>query len=329
MYTENGKSYSRIPEWVESMIRLGYEWRRDRIPWKGRVCFVSMPCKSAAAALIVLGALRKDLEKKDADNINGHFESLCRARDAFCNSPEMYDGYVRDDRNKKWKFLYREDGSLFVEDANYKEVVKRKGRMVQNPNGPGRRSITKYSATDWRLEGDAVIEIKEASTGLNKTDYKGIPGCTGLIDENNLRRSYKGLLFVGDGKEKDSIYMRNIYDVKFGGNGQQVSLGDLLTIHPSSNGVTRANFCNYSKVEFQSKDYYLVVADGHSAILKALTHFSNSDIIGIYSRDDTVDGLMNIANRLGEIGRYYSRLADCEFSGDFSSSVVCSCMEVR
>lgn len=329
MYTENEISYDYIPVWVKSMIRLGYEWSRDRSPWKGRVCFVSMPCKSVAAAFIVLGALRKDLEKKDANNINGHFESLCRARDAFYNSPEIYDGCVRDKRNKKWKFFYREDGSLFVEDANYKKVVKRKGRMVQNPNGPVRQLITKDAATDWRLDGDAVIEIKEASAGLNKTDYKKIPGCTGLIDDNNLRKSYKGLLFVGDGKEKDSIYMRNIYDVKFGDNGQQISLGDLLTLHPSSNGVTRANFCNHSKVESQSKDHYLVVADGHSAILKALTHFSNSDIIGVYSRDDAIDGLMTIANRLGEIGRYYSRLEDSEFSGNFPSCVVCGCMEVR
>jgi hypothetical protein len=296
-----------VPKWILQIINLGYTWEKDRNPWKRRICLISMPCQSVAAPLLALGALRRDLERINANNYDGHFDALCRARDIYVENINISGGYVIDSKNKKWKFSSDMGNSngIVVTDTRHKEFVKRNGKLIENLNMPCKSLITKDNAKYWRLDGYSVVEADKADQKLSKNDYLVIPECDGSIDDMNLGRSYSGLLLVGDGEGHDTNYMQEIYKVTFYRNGQQVSLGKLLTLHPHKNGVARMAFCNHQKVDLQSNDHYLVVADGASAFLKSLSHFKMSDVIGVYSRDEPVENLAVISGKLGEISRYY------------------------
>ncbi|RLA46243.1 MAG: hypothetical protein DRR42_18595 [Gammaproteobacteria bacterium] len=310
MYTENGQQYEELPKWVLSMILQGYTWERERTPWKRRIGLVSMPCKSVAAPLVALGALIRDLEREKADNINGHFNALCRTRDSYLENATITNGIVIDSRGNKCEFYGGDENEITVINANYKKSVRRKGRVIPNPNGPCKSFITSDNARQWRLQGASAIEINQAGNALNRKGYQFIHGCGSSILSENLQRSYTGLLLVGDGEGKDTAYMKEIYAIGFQIEKYKVSLGDLLTLHPPINGVTRIAFSNKQKIDHRRNEHYLVIADGASAFTRCLPQFRNSDVLGVYSRDEPIENLMNITSMLGELGRYYTDQKD-------------------
>ena len=296
-----------VPKWVLQMIHIGYTWEKDRHPWKRRVCFISIPCKTVAAPLLALGALRTDLERQNANNIDGHFDVLKRARDSYLENNDTSEPYLRDRNNNKWKFFNGENeiNKFDVIDATYRPIIRRRGQQINNPNMQCRSSITKDNARHWRLEGYPVIETEQITNELNRNDYLLIPNCDGEIEDNNLSCSYNGLLLVGDGEGLHTNYMQEIYNVNFCKDDLSVSLGQLLTLHAENNSVKRISFCNEKKVSQQKDDYKLIVADGSIAFLNSLEHFKNCDVIGLFSRDEPIDNLVLLSNKLQEIKRYY------------------------
>jgi hypothetical protein len=312
MYIEDGQQYKEVPKWVLAMFRLGHTWERERAPWKRRIGVVSMPCKSIAAPIVALGALIRDLERVNANNINGHFDSLCRARNGYLENSVTSDINVIDSRGGKFNFCGSVgDENITVFNSNYKEHVRRKGRLIPNPNGPCKSFITLDNASLWKLEGEPIIESKNVDTMLDIKGYQLIHGYGRSILNENLQRSYTGLLLIGDGEGRDTEYMQRIYGAKFQINEHQLSLGNLLTLHPTANEVTRIAFCNNRKIVPNGKEHYLVIADSASAFTKALSNYKFSDVLGVYSRDEPNENLVNIGNVLGELSRYYTGPKDC------------------
>ncbi len=307
MYFEAGKSYNKVPSWVSSAVRLGYNWDRERPERKRRVGVISMPCNSVCPALVSLGLLRNDLERETANNANGHYDVLFRAAEIYLSNPASDTVLIHNQGKKttKWRFKSTEDSGIFVL-AGHKENVRKNGKLVPNPNGPVTSLITKGNAHEWRLEGDPVVE-SNAEGALLQGDYSAIPGCGGAIISENLRRSYSysGVLLVGGGKDRSSSYMKNIYEAGFGDVVERKTLGELLTLHASVNMVKRLNFCNQINIDTQGKDYYLVIADGAQAFLKSLQYFRSSDVLGIFSRDEPAENLINVAEKLADLERYY------------------------
>lgn len=331
MYIENEQQYNKVPKWVLSLLQLGYVWDRERSPWKRKIGLVSLPCKSTAAPLAALGAMIRDLERENANNIDGHFDALCRARDSNLENTDIKkNDIVIDKQGKKYKFSgCVGDTKIIATPANYRDKIKKKGRLITNPNGPCKSFITIDNAKDWRLEGSPVIETRESNTVLNKKNYQLINKFGSSIQSKNLQRSYTGLLLIGDGQGRTTGYMESIYSVCFNVGENLVSLGDLLTLHPQQNGVRRIAFCNKQKIDCQGFEHYLVITDGASAFVKALSHFKNSDVLGVYSRDEPSGNLMDIANILGELGRYYSTEKDCLIPINFPHGITAHFMRGR
>ena len=118
VFSEAGRDWRPIPHWAEFLIQLGYGWP-IATPGQRRIALVSMPCDSAAAGLIALGALIRDLGNNTATNVGGHYNALlryarqyiksCRDCDMRCH-PELkrcgysYEatGLVRDKNNKRY-----------------------------------------------------------------------------------------------------------------------------------------------------------------------------------------------------------------------------------
>jgi hypothetical protein len=306
MYSEAGKSYTKVPKWVSAAVRIGFTWDRERPEWKRRVGVISMPCDTACSALICLGLLRKDLERETANNTRGHYDRLLRAADIYLSNPSLETVLINSQGKNitKWSFEGKTDVGIKVL-AGHKETVKKKGKHVLNPNGPITGYITESNAYQWRLEGDPVVETIGGGGALLQDDYSNITGCSGDIIAENLRRSFSGVLLAGKGEHRDTVYMTNIYEVGFGDEFQRKELGELLTLHTPGNMVKRLNFCNHLNIDKQGKDYYLVIADGTQAFLKALRYFRSSDVLGIFSRDEPAENLINVAENLADLERYY------------------------
>ena len=300
---------NQVPKWAEEMITLGYTWENDRSPWKKRVFFISMPCETVAAPLFALGVLRKDLERINTNNIDGHFDLLMRARGNYLDN-NIDQACLLDSNNKKFKFhdVKKDDVCLSVIPASYKKIIKKNNKQIVNPHGPCCSYITKEIAKHWRLEGQPIIQTQQLNNVLNEADYNLIPNCLGSIENMNLSRSYSGVLLIGDGKGLDSIYMKEIFNIIFCNGSIEVSLGDLLTLGPNMNGVKRIEFCNQKNIAQQNDSYKLIIADGAMAFLKSLDHFKNSDVVGLYSRDEPIETLELLSNKLQEIKRFYKEI---------------------
>jgi hypothetical protein len=330
MYKENNKIYTESPKWVSNMIRLGYEWERDRTPWKRRVGIISMPCKSVSAPLIALGVIRKDLERGNANNLYGHFDSLRRGRDNYLSDPKFHSGILinnSNSRTKKCLFFGGGSDEISVIDASYKGEIKRKGKLIPNPNGPCIDFITEANSKSWRMENQSIVETENIDSQLNQENYLQLLGCDGDINKENLTRSYNGILLIGDGEGIDTKYMQDIYSVSLSGN--TASLGKQLTLHSRSNEISRMDFCNLQKINLQQDSYYLVVADGSSAFVKSLSHFRNSDVIGVFSRDEPVQNIEIISSKLVEIKRFYTAIKNDIFNASFANSFSAFFMEGR
>ena len=56
LFSEDNDSWREVPDWASFLLRLGVKFPLDPIETR-RICLVSMPCDSAAAGLVALGAM--------------------------------------------------------------------------------------------------------------------------------------------------------------------------------------------------------------------------------------------------------------------------------
>jgi hypothetical protein len=70
-FSEAGDPWREVPQWADFLIRLGWAWPTNDAG-RSRVCLVSMPCDSAAAGLVTLGAMIRDFGNPRANDVDGH-----------------------------------------------------------------------------------------------------------------------------------------------------------------------------------------------------------------------------------------------------------------
>ena len=74
-FSEAHEPWRSVPEWADFLIEFGFAWLAPTLAAR-RIAVVSMPCDSAAAGLIALGAMRKCLELDDANDVASHYQRL-------------------------------------------------------------------------------------------------------------------------------------------------------------------------------------------------------------------------------------------------------------
>lgn len=324
----NNNHYQNTPHWVESMLQLGYDFCQ-RVSAKGRIIgLLSMPCGSVAAPMIALGSLRKSLEIDSAHHLEKYLEYLiCKIEKERAEGKVVY---LRDQNNRKWKFVKVFSGErISVTDAGYKELVKRKGRLVKNPNGPCSTSINRQNAIYWRFEGDPVAFVGSSRDSLDNSIYERLPGCTGEIINENLQRSWLGLLLVSNASGKSSDYWKRLNESSFEINDSHASLCDLLTINNNLDCVRRMKIVSYRNLQEVDVSPELVLADGSRSFIKALDKFHNVDVIGVIDRGEPMENLEILSNKLQEIGRYYEKSEREFFVNPLPRSIGAQFMERR
>lgn len=328
-YFEADRFYDEVPAWVASALRLGYEWSLTGSNTR-RIGLLSMPCDSEAAGLITLGALRRDLESATANHVDTHFDLLLkscheRARARIHSEASKEEAgwdvrHVVDDT--RWRFVDYDNelDAIVLEDARHRPVIRRKGKNIPNQNGACSRYLLRSHAAEWQLRDFLLSQMAPGEKGLEMSDYIDLPGCTGPIEEANLRRSYEGLVLVGSGAARDTYYMQKFYTTGFAKADRKLPLGNLLTLHHDERKIIqRLRFINahsqHNKAVYPAK---LVVADGIPAFLSAEKLFSNSDIIGVCNRDAPVEAILQLKDLLNDKMRYYN---DIDISGCLSGEM--------
>lgn len=318
-YFEVAKLYDAVPAWVAAALGLGYRWRsEDSRP--RRIGLLSMPYESEAAGLIALGALRSDLERTATSHVDTHFDLLlrvCRERTAARLHHEISSDVPKwDVRNAfddtLWRFVdYDSELDVIVlELAKHRAVVKHRGKRIPNPHGACSRYIMRDKATDWQLDDCASPQLLADGNALEHSDYIDLPSCVGPILDENLHRSYDGLVLVGQGAARDSNYMQKFYAAGFASGDRLRPLGDLLTLHHSERKyIRRLRFLNErAHQDDPAHAAWLVVADGIPALLCAERVFPASDIIGVCNRDAPVVAILQLKEWLNNMIRYYADL---------------------
>jgi hypothetical protein len=197
LFSEAGLDWRPISRWAEFLIQLGYRWP-IATPGQRRIALVSMPCDSAAAGLIALGALIRDLRNNTATNVGGHYDALlryarqyiksCRNCDMRCKPELKRCGYSSEatglvrDKNKK---LYRISESTDFEHRRLVVAIER-----------GTWAVWPKRATDLQIDGQPRPRLISAAGVLPAHAYTAIINGA-VIYPDNLRESHSGLCLAG------------------------------------------------------------------------------------------------------------------------------------
>lgn len=317
-FSEAGQAWGNVPRWARFLIDFGYEWLRDEARAR-RIALISMPCDSAGAGLVALGAMIRGMASPKANDADGHYDALrryarqylqsCRGCDMRCD-PQLkgcgytseVSGLVRYKDGIQWEISDKTnltDGSIwFCRKCSSRE------RLWQwqwlNPAHP----------TDWRIDGEPAPQLINQTGGLPERVYEVIVNGASVVPDN-LRKSFSGLCLAGRVAGKTAS--REAYaSVRFRVGGVEYNLPELLTVYGwhRYSEISRITFFNAHTQLIDRNGYSpgLVVADGDVSFLRVLdrSEFQTSDVIGIIHRSIERDNLEAVGIRLLNLQQWYA-----------------------
>lgn len=310
-FSESGGDWRPVPPWAAFLLRFGYLWRSASKT--RRIALLTMPCDSAAAGLIALGALIGDLCNPDANDEASHFTDLTRFTQqytAFCRSCKIRC----EPTVKGCGYFERASGVVRHKDGHRYRVAEaiddpRCGPAISCVSEGETRYLVSAYAKEWRIDGQPAITVDTRAASIIGDPYACI--MAGAVPrQENLSKAFSGLCLAGQSRGESST-RDALATVRFGCHGQQYELTDLLTIDGwSRSPVSRMCFYNSRTGRF---DRYgcapsVVVADGDSSLLRVLDErrFQNADVIGVLERTLERDRLEAIGTRVAELRRWYA-----------------------
>ena len=300
-----------MPNWVRFLISFGYNWPTNESRPR-RISLISMPCDSAGAGLVALGAMIRGLGNPNANDLDGHYEALMRYARQYLESCRDCD--MRCDPDAK--------GCGYTIEVSGR--VRYKGENIYTVSG--RTNLTKRDiwffgqgvdrwlnprlSTDWQIDGEPLPELTNETEALPEDVYDIIVDGAQIIT-TNLKRSFSGLCLVG--RVAGKAASREVFEsVRFRIGGTEYSLPNLLTVYGwnQSSEISRMTFFNARTEEFDRDPYEptLVVADGDVSFLKVLddSEFQRSDVIGVIQRTLERDSLESVGNRMLGLRQWYA-----------------------
>ncbi|MDR4485053.1 MAG: hypothetical protein R3B95_17915 [Nitrospirales bacterium] len=276
-----------------------------------------MPCDSAAAGLIALGALIRDLENSIANDGDGHYDSMLRyarqylecCRDCTmrcwpeikgCGCAAEARGLVRDKRGKLHQIVAIKEGAKWYEQAI----------VCFDPRKDATRCILRQSATDWRIDGEPPPQmVTKPETALPGEAYVRIVKEAKVVSDN-LCKTFSGLCLAGR-VTGETASRKQYAAIRFKSEEGEYDLPNLLTVHgwSPSKILSRMTFFNARTglLDRRSCEPALVVADGAECFLKILAgaDFQRSDVIGVIHRIIERDQLEDVGNRMIGLRQWY------------------------
>jgi hypothetical protein len=294
-FVEGNVVTDSVPQWADFLTRFGYNWiqpdQRGR-----RICLISLPCDSAGAGFVLVGALRRRLEDENASDRAWHLQRIM----AYAHGEKS--GVPLKHCKRKGRFHVgprRPDGVWLWED--------RKKELFQ---------VFPYNAYDWQFEDEPFVEVHEGAQIPYKQLYERLIDIGQPIVDANLRQSDSFLCLAGRASGEASTESMMAQVTLTDGNCT-ASLSGLLSIYAWSNSlVSRCTFFNArtGDMDRNARTPKLVVADGHKSLLRVLAHpdMSESDVIGIYHRAIDRTELEEIGDKIAGLRQWYQEIPQTE-----------------
>ena len=221
-----------------------------------------MPCESAGAGLVTLGAIRHRLTLDDANDALSHFERI--EKFAARQDAETYL------RHNSIKGRFRLDGKDPRGVWARREQRRHSDKSAQS--GPPRVVILPANANQWRFEREAPAEtVHGAGLPYGRFYEELIEGAAAPL-QPNLARSDSAICLAGR-VAGESVSRSAFSAIRFECQDRVADLAGLLTVHRwSPETVSRVTFFNSRTRQLDRNTGFtsLVVADGDSAFLRAI-----------------------------------------------------------
>ena len=339
-FSECGNAWVPIPAWARFLLDLGYRWPRTD-SGRNRVCLVSMPCDSAGAGLVALGAFVRDLGDARANDSHSHYDNLkryandylatCGRRDApgqvcetscnpatvGCGRDERSTGLLRDARGGRYRVIEVRNpttelplGSLVCRQPDTKWARRKEADVRTRGKVSGAVSVWLLppNAKKWTIDGDVATETPLGEFALPTTIYDGLVSGA-EVEERNLRSSYSGLCFAGRAAGEvatravlETVRFRSEEDLEYG-------LPRLLTLRGEREmeNLSRLVFFNprTERMDRVGAQPSLVVADGIDSFRSALKRFPRADVIGVAHRIEPRERLETLGESVQALMQWY------------------------
>ena len=302
-FSEANEPWQELPSWAAYLLRWGFAWGDGQ--GRRRVGIISLPCESAAAGLVALGAIRYRLTLADANDALSHFERIERL--AARRDGETYV------RHQTVRGRFRLQGR----DARGLVWVRQEQKTIADrfsSNGPPAIAIHAGNANEWRLEREAPVETVHGSGISHRGFYDALIEGAPTLLELNLSRSDSSICLAGR-VAGESVSRSAFSAIRLEYENRVADISELLTVHSWSPGtVSRITFFNSRTRQLDRKAGFtsLVVADGDSAFLRAVDapEFKDSDVVGVVHRAVDRDRLELIGAKLADLSQWYTSDAD-------------------
>ena len=297
LFSENNGEWCTMPEWADYLLRFGYDLENN--PSTRRIVLISMPCDSAAAGLIALGAMRKRLEIKGADDFATHFQRI----ENLTKNHDIRIGLIKHtEKRRNYRGPYVVDGlhsegkiwvKLLTESLFYREI------------------ITAENASNWKFDGNPPAQALLGDHIPYEEHYAAMINKNSPINTDNLRHSDSGICIAG--RVTGERHTHGIFsEIKIKINSYIVDLSQLLTVQDWLPGkISRITFFNTRTKEFDRNPGYpgLVVADGDLAFLRVLEKddFRNTSVVGVIDRTIDRGKLESLGNKLADVHQWYEQ----------------------
>ena len=292
-FSESGGEWRPIPAWARFLIQFGYSW-----PMNGgeprRIGLVSMPCDSAGAGLMALGAMRRRLEVEGANDLRAHFERIRTLAARQCGGTDIFDQRSRGSKRGP----YYLDGE-YDKDMSWACLRSKPGVRV---------TISATTSHFWRFSNEPPVEIIEGA-GIRFGDiYSKILSVPETVLRENLNHS-DSLICLAGRPTGDAGTKRVLAELRLRSDADTIAtLAELLTVHDWQSGtVSRVTFFNSrtGRLDREGRPPRLVLCDGEQAFLLALNQFPNSDVVGIMNRCADREKLEMVGSRMVDLNQWY------------------------
>ncbi len=303
LFSEADSPWQAIPRWANFLIRCGYACAGSDASSR-RIGLISMPCESAAAAVVALGAMRRRLTFAQANDLTSHYQRL--DRHVACAENELVPTFLR---NNKYRGRFRldgkdKDGVIWVRsEAGSSRAFSNHQRLMKG------FAILPQSACDWYFDGEAPVQALQGADLPYAELYQALLE-GGAVIRLNLRQSDSAICLAGR-VAGESVSKAVIERVRFKQGSYSADLSKLLAVQDWSPGtISRVTFFNTRTQQLDRNTGLtrLVIADGDIAFLRLLerTEFKSSDVLGVIHRAVDRERLEALGFKIAELQQWYS-----------------------
>lgn len=296
-FREANGTWQLAPEWATFLIRFGYLWAQSAQTARRRIALISLPCDSAAAGLVTLGALKCRLEIPGANDRSAHFERIRSLAGSVGQTIDLYDQRLRGRKRGPYRLT-----GHFSSEMPWAKLV----------NGPDEDKVTISAETArfWQFALEPPVEILQGNRIPFGTFYAALPTPrSGLTITQNLAYSDSAICLAGC-PAGDASTRRVMSELSFRLlTGEIACLADLLTIHGwQRQNVSRVAFLNVRNgtLDRSCSKPQIVIAYGEISFLDATNRFPFSDVVGVIDLSADRERLEAVSAAIASMAQWFS-----------------------